>query len=278
MADVRIGAKTPEEIAEPTTILRGLVGSTIHGLGVNDGVDDRDEMGVCVEDIEYALGVTHDFEQWVYRTQPQGVRSGPGDLDLTVYSLRKYCRLALQGNPTILLLLFVPTSECVVRDARGAQLQELAPAFASREAGKRFLGYMEAQRQRLTGERGQKNVNRPELVERYGFDTKFAMHMLRLGLQGIEYMRTGRLALPMAEPERSYLRGVRTGAETLQAVLTRAGELEREMKDLLTTSPLPERPDSAAVERYVSRTYLEAWKARRYLDDSRGQPDGSGAR
>jgi len=35
--------------AEGSTILRRLVGSTVHGLNVNDGIEDRDEMGVCVE-------------------------------------------------------------------------------------------------------------------------------------------------------------------------------------------------------------------------------------
>jgi hypothetical protein len=39
------------EAAERCTILRGLVGSTVHGLNVNDGIEDRDEMGVCVEPI-----------------------------------------------------------------------------------------------------------------------------------------------------------------------------------------------------------------------------------
>lgn len=36
------------ELAEPNTILRCLVGSTVHGISVSDQ-DDRDEMGVCVE-------------------------------------------------------------------------------------------------------------------------------------------------------------------------------------------------------------------------------------
>jgi hypothetical protein len=35
------------ETAERCTILRGLVGSTVHGLNVN-GIEDRDEMGICV--------------------------------------------------------------------------------------------------------------------------------------------------------------------------------------------------------------------------------------
>jgi len=45
----------------------------------------------------------------------------------------------------------------------------------------------------------------------YGFDTKYAMHMLRLGFQGVELLTTGRLSLPMREPERSYLLDVRRG-------------------------------------------------------------------
>ena len=45
----------------------------------------RDEMAVCVEPPEYLLGL-REFEHYVVRTQPDGVQSGPGDLDLTVYA------------------------------------------------------------------------------------------------------------------------------------------------------------------------------------------------
>src|SRR5246127_3985489 len=92
-------------VAEPNTILLGLVGSTVHGVTV-DSADDRDEMGICIEPPEYVAGLRV-FEHWVFRTQPEGVPSGPGDLDLTIYGLRKYCRLALKGSPTVLLLLFI---------------------------------------------------------------------------------------------------------------------------------------------------------------------------
>src|SRR4051794_34274123 len=76
------------EIAERGLILRTTVGSVVHGLS-NPGTDDRDEMGVCIEPPEYLLGF-HRFEHFVYRTQPEGHPSGPGDLDLVVYGLRKF--------------------------------------------------------------------------------------------------------------------------------------------------------------------------------------------
>ena len=99
-------------------------------------------------------------------------RAAAGDLDLTIYSLRKWVRLALKGNPTILLLLFTPEDQLVHCDALGRERRSLAPQIVSRRVQGPSLGYLQAQKQRLTGERGQKRIHRPELEEMYGFDTK----------------------------------------------------------------------------------------------------------
>jgi predicted nucleotidyltransferase len=249
-------------IAEPNTILRGLVGSTVHGL-VLSGTDDRDEMGVCVEPRRYVVGFGK-FEHWVYRSAAEreghlGARSQAGDLDLTIYSLRKWARLALQGNPTVLLLLYLPDDALVIRTDVGEELQKLAPAFASRHAGKRFLGYLEAQRQRLVGERGQRDVNRVELVEQFGYDTKYAMHMLRLGHQGVEFLESGRLTLPMRQPVRDHLMDVRQGRSNLADVLAKCTQLELRLGELLDSSPLPLEPDLKTVESFVMDAYADAW-------------------
>ena len=82
----------------------------------------------------------HRFEHFVYRTQPEGVPSGPGDLDLTVYGLRKFCRLALKGSPTTLLPLFVDGEHLVARTEADAELQALAPAFDRAHHGPRVPG------------------------------------------------------------------------------------------------------------------------------------------
>ena len=42
------------------------------------------------------------------RTGGPANRSGAGDLDVIIHSARKWARLALAGNPTVLLVLFVP--------------------------------------------------------------------------------------------------------------------------------------------------------------------------
>lgn len=251
------GSRQHRRLALDGEILRCLVGSGLHGTAV-EGQDDRDEMGICIEPPEYVVGLRR-FEQYIYRDQPDGVRSGPGDLDLTIYSLRKWMRLAVSGNPTVLLPLFVPERHVLVRSELGEELRALAPAIVSRQAGDRFLGYLRAQRDAMLGLRGGRHTNRPELVELYGFDTKYAMHMVRLGVQGVELLETGRITLPLAEPWLSWCRALRRGEHPKQEALEAAGDLERRLVELRETSPLRERPDRGAVDAWLVAAHQRAW-------------------
>ena len=261
-------------IAEQGTILRVQVGSGVHGTSVT-GQDDRDEMGICLEPPEYVTGVarvpagtgagaaTVEFEQYQRHTvwdSPGGLanRSGAGDLDVVVYSARKWARLALAGNPTVLLLLFVPDAEVVVRDEAGVELVENAHRFVSRLAADRFLGYLSAQRGAMTGEVGA-HTNRPELVAVHGYDTKYAMHALRLGVQGVELLSTGRITLPVPEPERAYLRAVRRGEVPLAEVVAAVDDAERQLLALRASSSVPDEPDRAWVDGWLHRSYLRHW-------------------
>jgi predicted nucleotidyltransferase len=251
-------------------ILRATVGSTAHGLHLA-GTDDRDEMGVCIEPPEYVLGL-HGFEHWLHRTAEARARargepvsggrtprSQAGDLDLVVYSLRKYARLAAAGNPTVLILLF---AEPLFATTIGRQLQANADMFASRQAAQRYQGYLRAQREKLLGLRGQKRVTRQDLIDQHGFDTKFAMHALRLGYQGVEYVQTGRLTLPMAEPARSHCFDVRQGRYTLAAVVKAIEERERALREAVAASPLPEWPTRERIDRFLVSAYRDAWSER----------------
>lgn len=248
-----------QRIAERGLILRAVVGSEVHGIAVA-GQGDRDEMGVCVEPPETVAGLSR-FEHYTFRTQPDGATSGPGDLDLVVYGLRKFARLAASGNPTVLLPLFVPEEFVCYADDLGRELRANRHLFLSRQAGARFRGYLESQRRGLMGLRsgGSRNQGRADLRERYGFDAKFAAHMVRLGLQGAELLRTGEIALPMAEPDRTWLWELRQGRHTKQEALDRAAELEAEISSLMATSPLPERPDAAALDAWLVDAHRRHW-------------------
>jgi hypothetical protein len=255
------------EIVDRGTILRATVGSTVHGLH-HGGQDDRDEMAVFVEPPEYLVGLArargirggmYGFEHFVERTQPEGVRSGPGDLDLVAYSLRKYVRLAQKGHPTILLLLFVPEELTLVETELGKELRDLRPALLSRQAGRGYLGYLRGQKELLLCTRGQKRVNRPELIEAHGFDTKYAMHAARLGYQGFELLETGRLTLPMPEPDRSRVMAIRTGERTFEETIAEIEEVEARLAEALERTELPPEPDRIAVNRFLVEAYRRGW-------------------
>lgn len=238
-------------------ILRCEVGSGLLGTAL-EGQHDRDEMGICIEPPEYVAGLRR-FEQYIHRAQPEGVRSEPGDLELIVYSLRKWMRLALSGNPTVLIPLFAPEREIVEINDFGRELRANASFIVSRQAGQRFRGYLAAQRDRMLGN-GSQHTNRPELIERYGFDTKFAMHMVRLGVQGVELLETGKITLPIPEPWLSWLRELRRGEHTKDEALDAAAELDARLEKLAQTTPLPEHPDHAAADEWLVRVHREAWK------------------
>lgn len=171
-----MGKLSAREIALGNEILRGIVGSTANGTAFEDQAD-LDELGVFIEPADKVCGL-ESLDHYVLRDRPEGVRSQQGDVDLTLYSLRRFCRLAVGGNASVLILLWLPSYVTMT------------------EAGERFLSYLVAQKKGLTGERGVR-VKRPDLVERHGYDTKFAMHALRIGYQGIALMAEGRLPVPV---------------------------------------------------------------------------------
>lgn len=85
------------------------------------------------------------------------------------------------------------------------------------------------------------------------------MHMLRLGYQGVEFLESGRLTLPIGEPVRSHLMDVRQGRSNLPDVLAECTQLELQLGRLLDSSPLPAEPDFKAVESFVMDAYAAAW-------------------
>ncbi len=261
-------------IAEQGMILRVQVGSGVHGTSIA-GQDDRDEMGPCLEPPQFVTGLARvpngtggrgpsvRFEQYERHTawdRPGGVanRSGAGDLDIVIYSARKWARLALDGNPTVLLVLFVPDEEVVFRNAAGAELVANADRFVSRLAAVRFLGYLRGQQAAMTGQAGA-HTNRPELVAMHGYDTKYAMHALRLGLQGVELLTTGRITLPVPEADRGYLRSVRRGERPLAEVLDAISAAEARLAELRDSSAIPDQPDRRWVDDWLHRSYQDFW-------------------
>jgi hypothetical protein len=241
-------------------ILLAEVGSTAHGMSVADQ-DDLDLTLVRFEPWEEFVNGPSQRQSMMVRTQPEGARSGPGDLDINVYTLRKYVNLLAKGNPSILGAAYSPLKW---HDPdRALNWGRLYESTTSKAAGNAYLGYMKQQLERWLGKRGQKNVNRPELVEKYGYDTKYAGHIIRLGIQGQQYMKDGRLKLPLEPEDAKTIKAVRRGEMDQKTALKLAFHLEEGLFRAVKDSPLPEKPDMNEVHRWLASAYgveYSPWK------------------
>jgi uncharacterized protein len=231
-------------------------GSELHGAKVGQ-TDDTDLYGVYVELPAQALGL-NPREHFVWSTAGDDRRNGPHDVDVTFYSLRKWAGMAAKGNATALHFLFAEP-QCVDPKA-WRRIQAEREAFLSRGSAKQFLGFANDQFKRLTGEKGSgKKGQRPEYIGKFGYDTKAAMHGLRLLYECLELMAHKRITLP--RPEKDLLIEVRSGEWTLERVLTHAKKLAAEVEEGVSTSPLPETVDRDEISRLIAEVHLEFWKA-----------------
>jgi len=254
------------DIAYPNEILRTVVGSGVHGIAI-EGTDDHDEMGIFIEPPEQVIGLDKQMDHYVWRTQPEGTRSGPGDTDRILYSLRKWLRLAIKGNPTVLLPLWCPDSDVIKISTVGAELRHMRDAFMSQEAAERVLGYMDQQRRGMLGLGGAKIPSRPELVERYGYDTKYAAHALRLAIQGLQIVGQRRLELPMLSGDRALVLQVKRGFVDRSDATDMIASYEQAIRHRLETgdTPLPPKPDRQRISAWSIQTHLQWWDMR--VDD-----------
>ena len=130
--------------------------------------------------------------------------------------------------------------------------------FISKQSAAQFLGFAGNQLRRITGEKGRgAKGRRPEYEGAFGYDTKAAMHCLRLYLECIELMRFGTITLP--RPEREYLIAARSGEWTLEKFLGETDRLNREAEIVTQASSLPETVDLGAISELIAKVYLTAW-------------------
>jgi len=243
-------------------------GSEAHGAKVGKS-DDLDLYGIYIPSPEQALGVTEyeppetgqkrakQPEHFVRSTASDDRRNGPDDIDLILYSLRKWAGMAVSGNPTALHFLFTPNSAPSPEVWEG-HIRPNLNAFLSSHAGFHFLEFAKHMLRTLKGEGVGKRGQRWDLIHEFGYDTKAAMHLIRVIGEGIELMRHGTITLP--RPERDLLIAIRTGKYgTLADVEAVAQRGFAELESARNLSKLPENTDRERVSQVVAAAYLEQW-------------------
>jgi hypothetical protein len=87
-----------------------------------------------------------------------------------------------------------------------------------------------------------RNAKRSELEEKYGYDTKHAMHLVRLLRTGAEALETGTILV--RRPDAEELLAIRNGAWSYEEIVSYAESMDKKVREeLYTTTKLPKRPN-----------------------------------
>lgn len=232
-------------------------GSALHGARLA-GKSDLDICGVFIEPKENVFGLTP-FEHVVTSTSSNTERNTSSDVDICLYGLKRWAELACKGNPSALAYLFAdnkapwkPSGWLWSYAVQG----RMADAIVCKKAAAHFTGFVNGQMKRLLGEKGQgKHGQRPELTANFGYDTKAAMHAVRLCDEGIELMTKGYITYP--RPSIGHLVDIRLGKFSLDAVNRMVSGLLYELDEAVVKSPLRSKPDYGIVNEELVNAYEE---------------------
>ena len=216
----------------PNVLLSGIVGSVAYGLDTGDS--DVDRLGVFAAPTERLIGL--------HPPKPSIVSSNP---DATFHEAGKFASLALNVNPTITELMWLPDDLYEVRTELGDNLRAIRRRFLSRSRVRNaYLGYATQQFRRLEN-RGDGSFS----ADTRKRTAKHARHLARLVRQGMELYGSGWLTVRLEDPEWYRDFGERVAAGDLEAGRTEISRAEKWMNG--AESPLPERPYEAMVEEWL---------------------------
>lgn len=236
------------QLLPPGIILLGYRGSIAHGTYLNpehveDSIDDKDVMGVAIPTIDHYFGIGEgSMRRGTYERKVK-------EWDAVTYELRKYVTLLCQANPNVMSLLWLEKHHYINVREEGRILIDSRHLFATKQAYYSFVGYAHGQMKRMTSyaKKGYMGQKRKELVEKFGYDTKNASHLIRLLRMGIEFLREGELHVHRHDARE--LVAIKMGEWSLDRVKEEANRLFKRAEDAYDTCSLPNRPDQEKINR-----------------------------
>lgn len=248
-------------VAPPRWLPHEVVYETIMGsmaYGVSADNSDMDVYGFCIPpkaDVFPHLNgeipgfgrQLKRFEVWQqHHVIDASENGGKGrSYDFSIYSIVKFFHLAMENNPNMIDALFTPR-RCVLHSTPIAELvRENRRVFLHKGAWHKFKGYAYAQMHKMDIKSPDAGSKRAELVETFGFDVKFAYHVVRL-LDEVEQILTlGDMDLTR-DAER--LKAIRRGEWTAAQVKEFFTRREKELETAYATSTLPHGPDEGRIK------------------------------
>ena len=239
----------PKWLADNTCYLT-VMGSDAYG--VSSGSSDLDVYGFClppVENIFSHLGgeipgfgkQIKRFDQW----QEHHVKHDEKEYDFVVYNIVKYFQLCMENNPNMIDSLFTP-QRCIIHStALGEHVRANRKMFLHKGSWHKFKGYAYAQLHKIKNKVNSSNPKRAETIEKFGFDIKFAYHLVRLLNEVEQILVEHDLDL---ERNREQLKAIRRGEWTLEKIENYFYDKERSLEATYSSSTLQHSPNEDKIK------------------------------
>jgi predicted nucleotidyltransferase len=247
----------PEFADAPPYLKRGtqfLARTGSFSYGTATATSDIDLAGFCIPPLRISFphldGKIHGFDKDIQsfdqymKHASQGIDAFDTEIDMTVYSLVRFFSLLIDNNPNVLDVLFVP-DDCIMYQSKIAEMVRANRClFLSKGSYYRFRGFCQSQiaKMKKIGDVGEK---RRSLIDKYGYDVKFAAHAVRILLQAEQILSTGDLNL-----RRDYLliSSILQGTFTAAEIEEHVQQKQKEVDELFISSSLPDYPDRAKIK------------------------------
>lgn len=239
-----------------TILIRGLMGS--HSVGTDTAASDYDYMHVVAASDEVYLGL-----DWYGN---QGTKEERGDgIECVSYELKKFLRLCQNFNPNVIPLLWLDPRDYHILTPAGQEILDAREIFNSKLAVHAFMGYAYGQLRKMENSdcpTGQMGLKRKELRDKFGYDTKFYYHCIRLARMLIEFLQSNGKTLNVyrKDIDAAELLELRNGKHTYpEAIVNVEFHLEW-AKKIADCSTLPEEPNKLEIRQLckkILRKHLE---------------------
>lgn len=168
--------------------------------------------------------------------------------DLNIYSITIYFKLCLENNPNMVDTLYTPR-DCVLHSTTIAEMvREKRDLFLHKRCWPKYKGYAYQQLHKMKGKDPEEGSKRWQLRERYGYDVKFAYHLVRLLYEAEMIAAEGTIDI---RRNREHLKAIRRGDVTQAEVETWAAEKESHLERLFETTTLRAEPARAEIKQLL---------------------------
>lgn len=226
-------------------ILLGPTGSRAYGTATKDS--DEDFKGIVIPPISYHLGLDS-FSEY-NNTGGKTYKNTKDDVDLSLIHLNKFVKDAMAGVPNNIEMLFIPINNYLLLTYEGEQLVKSRHLFLSKQIMKKFGGFAKSQIIKMK-EKSSNGAARQDLVDQFGYDTKFFYHAVRLLLSAIEILETYDYSTYRGK-DIPLLLECRNGHYSFDQAVDIVTELDNKLRITYENTKLPDEPDRDLVNRLL---------------------------